>query len=59
MTSLELQSLGPVVVPASDDVPNMRRSLLERRNLVDFVLTGLVWAMAAVAAVPLFPCSTC
>lgn len=54
MTSLELQSMDAVLSREPADVPNMRRSLLERRNLVDVVLTALVWGMAIIASVPLF-----
>ncbi|MGH2341646.1 phosphate ABC transporter permease PstA [Segnochrobactraceae bacterium EtOH-i3] len=53
MSTLELETRDAMAVLVPADVPDMRRSLLERRNLVDVLLTALVWGMAILAAVPL------
>lgn len=34
--------------------PDMRRSLGDRRNIVNAVMTGVLWLMAVIAAIPLF-----
>lgn len=44
---LDRAAAGPVLGP------DMTRSLLERRNLTNTLLTGLVWIMAVLAAIPL------
>lgn len=36
------------------DVPDLRRSLGDRRSLMNSILTGLLWLVAVLAAVPLF-----
>lgn len=40
--------------PTETVVPEMRRRFGERRNLVNTIMTGVLWFMALVAAVPLF-----
>lgn len=45
MTSTDMTGIAPA--------PNMHRSLTERRHLTNMILTGLLWVMAVIAAVPL------
>lgn len=49
-----MTTVDPASSAAAVAAPNMNRSFFERRSLNNFTLTLFLWALAALAAIPLF-----